>query len=174
MTLEELNALPEHEARRVLETCCGARRWSAAVVSKRPFASVDQLQHVAEEEWRKLEHRDWIEAFSHHPRIGDRKASGTAAQEQSGAANAPAPMLRELERLNRVYEEKFGFVFLIFAWGKAADEMLEALETRVWNSRDVEVRNAVNEQAKITRLRLAKLLGVADSSSPASRAPGSG
>lgn len=158
MTPNELNVLPVEEVRRVLETCCGSQRWSAAVAARRPFESVEHLQKIADEEWRKLEHRDWIEAFSHHPRIGDRKATGTAKSEQSGAAGAPAPMLRELERLNRLYEEKFGFVFLIFASGKSAEEMLEALETRIWNRRDVELRNAVDEQAKITRLRLEKLL----------------
>lgn len=158
MTLAELNAAPAIDARRALETCCGSRRWSAAVAARRPFASVEDLQAIADEEWRKLEDHDWIEAFSHHPRIGDRKATGTAASEQSGTANAPAPMLRELERLNRLYEEKFGFVFLIFASGKSAEEMLDALERRILNREDVEMRNAVNEQAKITRLRLTKLL----------------
>jgi 2-oxo-4-hydroxy-4-carboxy-5-ureidoimidazoline decarboxylase len=158
MTLAELNALPEDEARRALETCCGSQRWSAAVVARRPFTSIEELQTIADEEWRKLEHRDWLEAFSHHPRIGDRTAGGAAANEQSGAANAPGPMLRELERLNRIYEEKFGFVFLIFASGKSADEMLDALETRIHNRRDIELRNAVNEQARITRRRIEKLL----------------
>ena len=158
MTLEELNALPVDEARRVLEGCCGSQRWSAAVASRRPFESRDRLLTIADEEWRALKYHDWIEAFSHHPRIGDRAATGTAKSEQSGTANAPAPMLRELERLNRLYEEKFGFVFLIFASGKSAEEMLDALEKRIWNSREVEMRSAVDEQAKITRVRLEKLL----------------
>ena len=159
MTLQELNTLPVDEARRALETCCGSQRWSAAVAARRPFSSVDQLQAIADEEWSKLKYHDWIEAFSHHPRIGDRKATGTAATEQSGTANAPTPMLRELERLNRLYEEKFGFVFLIFASGKSAEEMLDALEHRILNGREIEMQNAVNEQAKITRLRLSRLLG---------------
>ena len=157
MTLGELNILPTAEARRVLETCCGSQRWSAAVAARRPFASIEQLQAIADEEWRQLKYHDWLEAFSHHPRIGDRKATGTAKSEQSGTANAPAPMLRELERLNRLYEEKFGFVFLIFASGKSTEEMLDALEHRILNREDVEMRNAVNEQAKITRLRLQRL-----------------
>jgi OHCU decarboxylase len=158
VTLDELNALPVDEARRALETCCGSQRWSDAVVGRRPFKSVDHLQTIADEEWRELQYHDWLEAFSHHPRIGDRKTTGTAAGEQSGTASAPAPMLRELERLNRLYEEKFGFVFLIFASGKSAEEMLDALEHRILNSRDIEMQNAVSEQAKITRLRLTRLL----------------
>lgn len=161
MTLAELNALPTEAARKALETCCGSQRWSAAVAERRPFASVEHLQMVADEEWRKLAYHDWLEAFSHHPRIGDRKASGTAKSEQSGMANAPAPMLREFERLNRLYEEKFGFVFLIFASGRSAEEMLDALETRILNREDVELKNAAGEQAKITRLRLEKLLSSA-------------
>ena len=158
MTLGELNSLPVGAARRALETCCGSQRWAAAVASRRPFKSVEQLQTIAEEEWRALGYHDWIEAFSHHPRIGDRTATGTAATEQSGTASAPAPMLRELERLNRLYEEKFGFVFLIFASGKSAEEMLDALAHRILNRRDVEMQNAVSEQAKITRLRIERLL----------------
>jgi OHCU decarboxylase len=157
--LESFNTMPTIDARNALESCCGSQRWGAAVVTRRPFTSLEQLQQIADEEWRKLQYYDWIEAFSHHPRIGDRKASGTAAKEQSGTANAPAPMLRELERLNRLYEEKFGFVFLIFASGKSAEEMLDALETRILNGREIELRNAAAEQAKITRLRIQRLFG---------------
>ena len=164
MTLDELNALPAEEAERVFLSLCGSSRWARRMAEQRPYASRAELEDCAEDRWRKLEHHDWIEAFSHHPRIGDRTATGAPRTEQSGMARAPAPMLREFERLNRLYEEKFGFVFLIFASGKTAEEMLDALETRILNHRDVELKNAVDEQAKITRVRLAKLLETADPS----------
>ena len=158
MTLAELNALPEGDAREELAKCCGSSRWAQRVAARRPFQSVEQLQSVAAEVWHGLEPRDWREAFSRHPRIGDRAATGVARSEQSGTASASDATLRELANYNRMYEEKFGFVFLIFASGKSAGEMLEALKERIFNREDLEMRNAVAEQAKITALRLERLL----------------
>lgn len=164
MTLEDLNGLSAEEAERELLRCCGSQRWAKAVAARRPFKSKEDLHRTAEIEWLKLKYPDWLEAFSHHPRIGERaKAQGFAKQEQSGTAAATDATMLSLESLNRLYEEKFGFVFLICATGKSAEEMLGALQRRLPNGRDVELKNAVGEQAKITRLRLEKLLG-ADSS----------
>ena len=160
MNLKDLNDLPAPDAEEALLKCCGSQRWARAVAARRPFKSKDDLHRTAEIEWLKLKYPDWLEAFSHHPRIGDRaKAQGFAKQEQSGASGASDATLLSLESLNRLYEEKFGFVFLIFATGKSADEMLGTLQRRLQNGRDVELKNAVTEQAKITRLRLEKLLG---------------
>jgi 2-oxo-4-hydroxy-4-carboxy-5-ureidoimidazoline decarboxylase len=164
MTLNELNALPGAQAEVELLKCCGSQRWARTMAARRPFKSKDDLHRTAEIEWLKLKYPDWLEAFSHHPRIGDRaKAQGFAKQEQSGASGASDATLLSLESLNRLYEEKFGFVFLIFATGKSADEMLGTLQRRLQNGRDVELKNAVTEQAKITRLRLEKLLAAASS-----------
>lgn len=159
MTLNELNGLPASEAESELLKCCGSRRWAKTVAARRPFKSKEDLHRTAEIEWLKLKYPDWLEAFSQHPRIGEKKASGWASQEQSGAQSASDKTLLSLEQLNRLYEEKFGFVFLIFATGKSADDMLGMLQRRLQNGRDVELKNAVGEQAKITRLRLEKLLG---------------
>lgn len=154
-----MNGLPDELAHAELLKCCGSHRWARAVAERRPFGSMDELLAAADEEWWKLEHHDWIEAFSHHPRIGERaRAQGFAKQEQSGTSGASDKTLLSLESLNRLYEEKFGHVFLISASGKTADEMLDALRTRMLNRRDVELRNAAAEQAKITRLRLEKLM----------------
>ena len=159
MTLNELNALPATEAENGLLKCCGSQRWARTMAARRPFKTKDDLHRTAEIEWLKLKYPDWLEAFSHHPRIGERAtAKGFAQQEQAGTAGAADKTLLSLESLNRLYEEKFGFVFLVFATGKTADEMLGALQRRLQNGRDVELKNAVGEQAKITRLRLEKLL----------------
>jgi OHCU decarboxylase len=63
----------------------------------------------------------------------------------------------EMARLNAEYEAKFGFIFIVCATGKSADEMLQVITTRLNNSRGEEIRNAATEQAKITHLRLDKL-----------------
>ena len=66
--------------------------------------------------------------------------------------------MRALAEGNRAYEEKFGFVYLICATGKTADEMLANLRSRMNNERDVELRIAADEQKKIMELRLEKLV----------------
>lgn len=159
MTLDELNTLPGAAGEETLLKCCGSQRWARAVAARRPFDSIEDLQQAAEEEWWKLPYHDWLEAFSHHPRIGERvKAGSVESREQAGTKGASDNTMLGLESLNRMYEEKFGFVFLIFATGKSADEMLDALRVRLQNRREIELKNAAGEQAKITRLRLEKLL----------------
>lgn len=157
MTLEELNGLDHAAAERELLRCCGSTRWAAALVGRRPFRDLEEVMRVAEETWWKLEGGDWLEAFSHHPRIGDR-AEGFAGDEQAAARSASAETLRRLAEMNRAYERKFGHVFLIFATGRTADEMLAHLERRLANDPARELAVAAAEQARITRLRLERLV----------------
>ena len=63
-----------------------------------------------------------------------------------------------LARLNRVYDEKFGFIYIVCATGKSADEMLEALRARLEHTPEEELPLAAGEQRKITEIRLKKLL----------------
>jgi 2-oxo-4-hydroxy-4-carboxy-5-ureidoimidazoline decarboxylase len=60
--------------------------------------------------------------------------------------------------LNQEYEGRFGFIYIVCATGKSADELLELAHRRIENDRDTELRVAAEEQRKITRLRLEKLL----------------
>ena len=161
MTLAALNAMDDLSAMRALAQCCGSRRWTAAMNARRPFTDPEALFRAAEETWWSLEGADWLEAFAHHPRIGER-AGGWAGQEQAGTQGAPTTTMRELASLNREYERKFGHVFLIFATGKSADEMLAELRRRLALDPRAEMKNAAAEQAKITRLRLEKLLDAPD------------
>jgi 2-oxo-4-hydroxy-4-carboxy-5-ureidoimidazoline decarboxylase len=157
VTLDELNSAPHAEAARALERCCGSARWVAAMVARRPFPSADGVYRAAEEVWWSLEGADWLEAFAHHPRIGER-ATGWAGGEQAGVADASAATMQVLARRNREYERKFTHVFLVCATGRSAAEMLADLEKRIANPPADELRIAAGEQAKITRLRLEKLL----------------
>jgi 2-oxo-4-hydroxy-4-carboxy-5-ureidoimidazoline decarboxylase len=159
-----LNGQTAEEAAASLARCCGSRRWVEAMLAQRPFAEDAAVLAAADEIWHGLEPEDWLEAFSHHPRIGDRQLRRTrpgtaewARQEQAAAATAEASTLERLAAGNRAYETRFGHVFLICATGKSAAEMLAALERRLLNSPDEELRGAAEEQRKITRLRLEKL-----------------
>jgi OHCU decarboxylase len=157
MTLNDLNGLDLGAATRELARCCGSARWANAMAARRPFESAEDLYRAADAVWWSLDSGDWLEAFGHHPRIGER-AAGWAKDEQAGARGAAQTTLDALTALNREYELKFGHVFLICATGKSADDMLRELRRRLPNDPAPELRIAAGEQAKITRLRLQKLL----------------
>jgi allantoicase len=161
--LDALNAISSADAAAAFKRCCGSTKWAAAMTEARPFEDVDALLRVGERTWWKLGVDDHLEAFAAHPKIGEAKipASGDAKwsnAEQQGAAAATAQTLAELADANRAYEAQLGFIYIVCASGRSADEMLQDLQTRMAHSRDVELRTAAEEQAKITRLRLLKLV----------------
>lgn len=166
MTVEELDALPSDAARAELERCCGSRRWVESMLSRRPYRSREALLQAADDADRAMTSADWLEAFTHHPRIGDvaslrAKFATTAtwaAGEQSGAAVASEETLQALARGNDDYAAKFSWIFIVCATGKSADQMLALLRERLPNTPERELAVAAGEQAKITRLRLEKLL----------------
>ncbi|HEV7591078.1 MAG TPA: 2-oxo-4-hydroxy-4-carboxy-5-ureidoimidazoline decarboxylase [Longimicrobium sp.] len=166
MTLQRLNALPDDEATAAFLTCCGSTRWARGMARRRPFRSQADLFAAADDVWLALDPEDRDEAFRAHPRIGERKAAPAqgaqaaawSAQEQSGAASAGDEVAAALAEGNRAYEERFGRTYIVCATGKTAEEMLAILRTRLANDPDTELRAAAAEQAKITELRLEKLL----------------
>ena len=166
MTLASLNLLAPPAAKKAFLTCCGAERWADAMVSARPFPDVGTLYVSAARIWHGLAPEDWREAFDHHPRIGDldslkAKYAHTrdwAAGEQAGANGASEEILLALAAGNLTYEAKFGHLFIVCATGKTAKEMLDLLHARLPNDPQVELVVAAEEQRKITRIRLEKLI----------------
>lgn len=132
------------------------------MLARRPFASQAALLQAARDEWFALGEADWLEAFSHHPKIGDRASlearfpatHDLSAREQSGVAAARSDVIDALAKDNATYCERFGFIFIVCATGKSAEEMLKLLRDRLDNDRATELRIAAEEQAKITALRL--------------------
>lgn len=169
MTLDELNRLTTDEVMGDLLKCCGARRWAEQVAARRPYPTPDHLFRAADEAWNRMEREDLLEAFTHHPKIGDieslrRKFASTAnwaSGEQSGVSGADESVLQGLAAGNAAYEAKFGFIFIVCATGKTAAQMLEMLRTRLENDPARELGIAAEEQRKITRIRLEKLLSAA-------------
>lgn len=164
MTIEQLNTIAMQEAVNVFRQSCGSLRWANAMQERRPFRDMHHLVAVADEVWNTLSHDDWKEAFSHHPKIGDiidlRKRFPATAQlsegEQSGLALTTEKVLKALAEGNNLYEAKFGYIFIVCATGKTAEEMLEIMHKRLNNIASEEIRIAAGEQAKITSLRLNK------------------
>ena len=160
MTLSSFNNLGKTAAAKELFSCCGSQRWVSFVMKAFPFRSAEILLEIATEAWyNECDSKDWMESFTHHPKIGDKKslAEKFAGQEQAGVASATGEIIATLAKSNEEYEKKFGFIFIVFATGKSAVEMLQLLTNRLNNAKDDEVRIAMGEQHKITLLRFGKL-----------------
>jgi allantoicase len=155
--LAKLNIMTPLDATSALLRCCGSAAWAAAMCGARPFEDDTALLRLADRIWFSLREADHLEAFGAHPKIGEQAASTWSQTEQS-AANAEAQTRAELAALNKTYEAKHGFIFIVCASGRTAPAMLADLQARHDRDRADELRTAAEEQAKITRLRLAKLL----------------
>jgi OHCU decarboxylase len=164
----KLNRLTAEEARAALLACCGSTRWASEVAALRPFWDVGQLLNLGGRIWRELGREGWLEAFRAHPKIGESKAekeTGAEARagaqgEQSRARDASDETRAALAEANREYEARFGFIFIVCATGKSAEEMLALLRERLNNDAEAELRVAADEQWRITELRLRKFLNV--------------
>ncbi|HYL75005.1 MAG TPA: 2-oxo-4-hydroxy-4-carboxy-5-ureidoimidazoline decarboxylase [Bryobacteraceae bacterium] len=166
MTLQELNSVPRYRAEAELIKCCGSAAWVRTMTGRRPFANRERLLRAASEVWWHLDPADWLEAFRAHPQIGQQKAAtltpvqaqAWSAQEQSGMSRAGVGVTMELEEANQEYLARFGYIFIVSASGKSADQVLSILKSRLANPPETEIRVAAEEQDKITRLRLDKLV----------------
>jgi len=166
MTLHELNILPKQQLIEELTKCCGSSAWVNKMLPFFPADDLVELLEDAEEQWYLCTEQDWKEAFSHHPKIGDleslkKKFASTSqweSEEQGGINTASSQTIEVLSKCNQEYEKKFGYIFIICATGKSADEMLAILQMRLQNNLEVEIEIAADEQNKITKLRLEKLL----------------
>ncbi|QDU90743.1 Uric acid degradation bifunctional protein PucL [Pirellulimonas nuda] len=164
-SLRVLNACEADAADGLLAACCGACAWRRAMAAARPFADLGDFHRKAEGCFDSLVRDDWLEAFAHHPKIGDlqsmrMKYAGNSAWsrgEQAGVDAATDAVLLELSEANAAYERRFGHIFIVCASGKSAAEMLRLLRERIDNPPDVELAIAAGEQRKITHLRIDKL-----------------
>jgi len=164
--LASLNSLSPSQAEAEFLKCCGSKNWARQLTAARPFASFDELIAKADRIWWSLDSQDWLEAFHSHPKIGEKKAAAPTAvesqrwseDEQAAIRDSAEQTLEALAKLNQTYEENFGYIFIVCASGKSSEEMLAILRARLDNNPDAELRVAAAEQAKITQLRLGKLL----------------
>jgi allantoicase len=156
--LAKLNHMTPLDCTAALLRCCGSAAWAAAMCGARPFEDATAMFRIADRTWFALAERAHLEAFGAHPQIGEQAASAWSTSEQAGAANAEAVTRSELARLNASYAAKHGFIYIVCAAGRSATAMLEDLRLRHDRDSASELRTASEEQAQITRLRLAKLL----------------
>ena len=167
--IARLNALSMEEAQAELLKCCGSTNWARRMAQQRPFPTggdaMRRLLDSADRVWWDLGREDWLEAFTRHPRIGEKAAAKDASaetrrwseEEQSGTRSAREQVLAALAKANRAYEQRFGYIFIVCATGKSSEEMLALLQQRLQNDPTAELRIAAEEQRRITHLRLRKL-----------------
>jgi 2-oxo-4-hydroxy-4-carboxy-5-ureidoimidazoline decarboxylase len=166
MSSLKISVLNTAQAHQALEHCCAAPNWVSGMLNIMPFKNKDPLFYSAQNVWDSLSERDYLAAFEGHPQIGDlstlsKKYAATAKKaghEQSGMSKANEQTLKKMIALNKQYLSKFGFIFIVCASGKSAEQMLELIEQRVHNTREKELTIAAGEQAKITKIRLESLL----------------
>lgn len=164
--LDRWNQLPAGKAQEDVLPCCGSIAWASELAARRPLRDATSLLAASDEIWNSLDGQEWMEAFSKHPRIGERKAPAAAPvqsaswseQEQRNVASAADAVRQALAEANREYEKRFGRVFIVCATGKSAPEILDILRRRLQNDDAAELREAAEEQRKITNLRLKKWL----------------
>jgi hydroxyisourate hydrolase len=165
MQLDAFNALDAESAAAELRRCCGSTRWVESMTRARPFPSAEAMADVGDAVWMSLGSADWLEAFAAHPRIGEAKPPGSGGggpgweeQEQRSTRSATEKVKERLAARNHQYEARFGYIFIVCATGKTAEQMLALVEDRLQNDSHEELRIAVEEQRQITRLRIGKLL----------------
>ena len=99
----------------------------------------------------ELDEQDKIEALAAHPAIGATHLSERSAAEQGGQADPV--VMTELSYLNQVYEEKFGFRFVVFVNSRPKSVLLEVLRQRLERTRDEELQAGLEELVAIARDR---------------------
>ena len=160
-----LDSLPRAERTSALKSCFASAVWVARMAQAGKLGTDASVMQQAQKAADDMIEADWLEAFDAHPRIGDvnslkkkyANTKVTAGNEQSGVDSADDTTLVRLSEANEEYFQKFGFIFIVFATGKSAAEMLELLEQRLPNDRATEITNAAAEQMKIALLRLQRL-----------------
>jgi len=165
MTIKAFNKLSKAERAKLLMSCCGSSTWVDLMLKQFPFADENGLVDAANDIWyNQCSSSDWLESFTHHPKIGDVKSltKKFAGKEQASVAAAAKKTIAALADANTEYEAKFGFIFIVCATGKSATEMLRLLEERLGNTIGEELHIAMGEQIKITILRFQKLITEGD------------
>ncbi len=163
-TLERWNKADAEEAAATVLPCCGSRAWAADLAARRPLGTLPELLAASDSAWWSLAEQDWMEAFATHPALGERHAQAATPQslqwssrEQAALAEDEALRVHIAEN-NRVYQQRFGRVFLLRAAGRAASEVLALQQRRLRNTPEAELQESAEQQREITHLRLQRWL----------------
>jgi 2-oxo-4-hydroxy-4-carboxy-5-ureidoimidazoline decarboxylase len=130
-----------------------------------PFASVDGLHATMDSIVEGAGQSRQINLIKAHPELAGRllrsdqlTAESRFEQAQAGLTSLPENLTKRMLELNRTYQEKFGFPFIICARLNNVATILQAMEDRLTNSSETEFKTALQEISKIAKLRLADIM----------------
>ncbi|UPW17047.1 2-oxo-4-hydroxy-4-carboxy-5-ureidoimidazoline decarboxylase [Agarivorans sp. TSD2052] len=163
--LETLNNLPSSQFVSEMASICTSKHWQQGLAELRPFHSKQHLLEMTKQAFAPLNESDWLEAFAGHPMIGDlaslqkkySQGKHLSQAEQSQVSEAQAQTLQDLLALNQQYLSRYGFIFIVCASGKSAEQMLVMLRQRLGQSREQELTIAAQQQQLISLLRMENL-----------------
>ena len=156
--IEGFNRLSERQRMHLLFEVCSSTIWARRVLAGGPFRDAEALFDRADRVLAELPDAELDAALDGHPRIGAKADNPSSAREQARVADATDAVKAELAEKNRAYDDKFGYVYLVCASGRTAEELLAILTDRLDNDPETERRVMRSELAKIIRLRLERLL----------------
>lgn len=138
--------------------------WIDAILAQRPSSSslwtLPQLLATCESTWHNhLSASQRITMMNGHPEIGKTEATvgdpnGMEAAEQRGMAAASPELAVQIDQNKALYRERFGFIYMIFATGKSAQELAQDLQARLDNTREEELATASVEFWRINQKRI--------------------
>ena len=160
--LAELNAMDRVEFVRVVGPVFEHSPWVAArTESQRPFSSREALHAALVATVEKASDDEKVCLIRAHPDlIGDDELTATSKSEQASAGlqDATAEEAKQFREYNRQYRDRFGFPFVICARLNKKDAIARAFPVRLRNSREQEIKTALQEISKIAELRLKDLV----------------
>src|SRR5436190_6839753 len=162
MTIADFDHLDKESKRKLLYQCCGSSAWVEKMLTIPPAEDLIDLFEDAEEKWYECKEADWKEAFSNAAKSGDldsmdKELYSTPGSGQQSSTRTVPEVLKSLADAKKAYEKKFGYVFVAADVEKSAGEILGMLTARLNNEPREEIKIAMDEQNKITRIRLGKL-----------------
>lgn len=165
MSIADFDNLEIEEKKRILAQCCNSSSWIKKMIDIFPVQNLVDLLEYAEEEWYECNPAEWLEAFQNHIKIGDLESIEKnttinvdwVKNEQAIFFNASPEILKKLEKDNELYEETFGYNFIVFTKDKSLNDIIKQLSNRLENDPHDELLIAAGEQNRITQLRLQQL-----------------
>jgi 2-oxo-4-hydroxy-4-carboxy-5-ureidoimidazoline decarboxylase len=166
LTLEEINALDQGDFVRALGGLFEGPPWIVTEAwQARPFASLEELHRALCSIMYNASLERQIALIRDHPDLVGRAAlagtltpASTNEQASAGLDRLSPEEIATFTRLNQAYHERFGFPFVICVRENKKDGILAGFTARLNNTREQEIRTALDEIAKICSLRLHDLV----------------
>jgi 2-oxo-4-hydroxy-4-carboxy-5-ureidoimidazoline decarboxylase len=165
-TIAELNSLSREEFIRVVGPIFEHSPWIAeATWADRPFDDSERLHIALMRTVRNAGEEKQVKLIQAHPDLVGRAALAGTLTPESNREQASAGLdqlgpdeIVAFQKHNQAYQEKFGFPFVICARLNKKEAILKGFESRLKNTREQEIRAALEEIGKIAWLRLQDLI----------------